>query len=87
MGFPAPFDQWVRDERYQKKIKGYIDAFQERNIVDYDSLEQVYAEHMNGKKNFADELFRIMSLEIWLQNEIDRPGEKWRFGKVQTKAR
>ncbi len=87
MGFPAPFDQWVRDERYQKKIKGYIDDFQERNIVDYDSLEQVYAEHMNGKKNFADELFRIMSLEIWLQNEIDRPGEKWRFGKVPTKAR
>lgn len=82
MGFPAPFDKWVKDERYQKKIKKYLDAFKERNIVDENSLEQIYAEHVKGHRNFADELFRIMSLEIWLQKEIDRPGEKWRFGEA-----
>lgn len=80
MGFPAPFDQWVRDERFKEQIKEYIDAFKDRNIVDSDSLEQIYAEHIRGDKNWADELFRIMSLEMWLQNEIDRPGEKWKFG-------
>ena len=79
MGFPAPFDKWLRDERFKNEIKVYIDAFKERNIADSDSLEQCYAEHINGDGNRADELFRIMSLEMWLQSEIDRPGEKWRF--------
>lgn len=79
MGFPAPFDKWVGDERYQEQIKGYIDAFKERNIVDGDSLEEVYTEHIKGIKNWADELFRIMSLEMWLQNEIDQPGKSWKY--------
>lgn len=79
MGFPAPFDKWLRDERFQNEIKAYIDAFKERNIADRESLEQCYAGHMSGDSNRADELFRIMSLEMWLQSEIDRPGEKWKF--------
>lgn len=82
MGFPAPFDKWVGDERFKEKIKEYIDAFKERNIVDSDSLEQLYTEHVTGIKNWADELFRMMSLEIWLQNEIDKVGEKWKFETV-----
>ncbi|MDE6845122.1 MAG: asparagine synthase (glutamine-hydrolyzing) [Lachnospiraceae bacterium] len=79
MGFPAPFDKWVGDERFREKIKEYIDAFRERNIVDSDSIEQIYTEHLNGDKNWADELFRMMSLEMWLQSEIDKAGEKWKF--------
>lgn len=86
MGFPAPFDKWIRDERFKAEIKEYLDAFKERNIVDGDSLEKVYMEHINGDKNWADELFRMMSLEMWLQNEIDRPGEKWRFEAVRAEA-
>ena len=82
MGFPAPFDKWVGSERYKGQIKEYIDAFKERNIVDSDSLEQIYAEHINGDKNWADELFRIMSLEMWLQNEIDKPGKSWKYEAV-----
>ncbi len=82
MGFPAPFDKWVGDERFKGQIKEYIDAFKDRNLVDSDSLEQIYAEHIRGDKNWADELFRIMSLEMWLQNEIDRFGEKWKFETV-----
>lgn len=81
MGFPAPFDKWLRDDRFKEKIKIYIDAFKERNIVDSDSLEQLYAEHISGNNNWADMLFRIMSLEIWLQNEIDRSEEKWIYKK------
>lgn len=86
MGFPAPFDKWIKDERFKTEIKEYLDAFKERNIVDGGSLEQVYIEHINGDKNWADELFRMMSLEIWLQNEIDKPGERWRFESVQSEA-
>lgn len=27
MGFPAPFDKWIRDERYAERIKQYLDDF------------------------------------------------------------
>ena len=77
MGFPAPFDKWIRDERFQSEIKKYLDSFKDRNIVLVRSLEQCYQEHLAGEKNWEDQLFRIMMLEMWLQKEIDTESEKW----------
>ncbi|MCM1231279.1 MAG: asparagine synthase (glutamine-hydrolyzing) [Ruminococcus flavefaciens] len=79
MGFPAPFDKWLIDERFKDKIKEYLDAFSERNIVDNDSLEQCYQAHMHGDEDCSIQLFRIMMLEMWLQNEIDTREKKWIF--------
>ncbi len=77
MGFPAPFDKWLVDNRYRSEIKKYLDAFKERNIVDNDSLDVCYKEHLTGERNWANPLFRMMMLEIWLQNEIDTSNLKW----------
>lgn len=79
MGLPAPFDKWLRDKRFQAEIKQYLDAFKERNIVDCHSLEQCYQAHLSGKENWEHHLFRVMSLEMWLQSEIDTPEKKWVF--------
>lgn len=79
MGFPAPFGKWMCDDKYKSDIKKYIDEFKERNIVTAHSLEQIYQEHLSGQKCWADQLFRIMILEIWLQNEIDKKNKKWIF--------
>ncbi|MBD5448773.1 MAG: asparagine synthase (glutamine-hydrolyzing) [Lachnospiraceae bacterium] len=77
MGFPAPFDKWIRDERFKSEIKRYLDAFKDRNIVLVRSLEQCYQEHLEGKENWEDQFFRIMMLEMWLQKEIDTESKKW----------
>lgn len=77
MGFPAPFDKWLRDERFQGEIKKYLDAFKDRNIVDAHSLERCYQAHMADKENREEELFRFMMLEMWLQKEIDTEHKKW----------
>ena len=82
MGFPAPFDKWLRDERFRDEIKKYIVDFEKRNIVDSMFLKQHYIEHMTGEENWATDLFRIMNLEIWFQNEIDAPEKKWIFEAV-----
>jgi len=77
MGFPAPFDRWLRDERYRLAIKEYLDAFKGRNIVDGDALEDCYQEHMEGKKDWSVQLFRMMMLEMWFQMEMDMADNKW----------
>lgn len=77
MGFPAPFDKWLRDERFKDDIKKYIDAFKKRNIVNAHSLERCYQAHLFGKENWDDQLFRFMMLEMWLQREIDTEQKKW----------
>lgn len=77
MGFPAPFDKWLKDERFQAEIKKYLDAFKDRNIVDTHSLERCYQAHLSGKEDWTDQLFRFMMLEMWLQKEIDTEQKKW----------
>ncbi len=82
MGFPAPFDKWLRDERFKDEIKKYLDAFKERNIVDARSLDRCYEEHISGEENWEDQLFRFMMLEMWLQSEIDTPDKKWIYESI-----
>lgn len=79
MGFPAPFGQWLKDERFRAEIKKYLDAFKDRNIVDAHSLERCYQAHIAGEENWEDSLFRFMMLEMWLQKEIDTGQKKWAY--------
>lgn len=79
MGFPAPFDKWLADERYRDRIKVYIDAFKARGIVDNEKLEFYYKEHLEGRVDASDTFFRIMMLEMWMQEEIDTKERKWKF--------
>ena len=77
LGFPAPFDEWLRDERFRLEIKEYLDAFKTRNIVDGRSLDRCYQRHLSGKENWDEPFFRFMMLEMWLQSEIDTAEKKW----------
>lgn len=79
MGFPAPFDKWLCDERYKEQIRNYIEAFKERGIVYPEILDRYYEEHIAGSHDRSFVLFNIMILEMWLQEEIDTDTEKWSF--------
>lgn len=81
MGFPAPFEKWLRDEKYKNKWKEYIDSFKCRGIVNGNRLEQYYIEHINCEKDRSVLLFHVIALEIWLQENIDRNGKKWSFSE------
>lgn len=79
MGFPAPFDKWLKDERYRDEIKTYLDNFKNRGIMKGDKLEKCYQEHIDGKFDWSRILFRAMILEMWLQMEIDTEKLKWKM--------
>lgn len=67
MGFPAPFARWLREDVDTKKIKEIIFDFGKRNIVSADMIEQLYSEHISGKVDNGDLLYRIYSTEVWMR--------------------
>lgn len=67
MGFPAPFARWLREDVDTKKIKEIIFDFGKRNIVSADMIEQLYNEHISGKVDNGDLLYRIYSTEVWMR--------------------
>lgn len=67
MGFPAPFARWLREDVDTKKIKDIIFDFGKRNIVSADMIDQLYCEHISGKADNGDLLYRIYSTEVWMR--------------------
>lgn len=67
MGFPAPFARWLREDIETEKIKNIIFDFGKRNIISADMIEQIYNEHISGKVDNGDLLYRIYSTEVWMR--------------------
>lgn len=78
MGFPAPFDIWLRDERYKNRLKEYIMNFCDRGIIDKEKAIQLYERHMSGQ-HLERYLFKMVSFEMWLEDYIDTENRKWRL--------
>mgnify|MGYP001038532394 CR=1 FL=1 len=84
LGFPAPFATWLRDPKYQQTFAELIQAFKSRGIIKSEYIDALYGEHMQGHCDRSYLLFHIVSLEIWLQAEIDASGH-WTFPTAQVK--
>lgn len=76
MGFPAPFDVWIRDQRYKTEFKEYIDKFAERGIVHKKILMDYYKRHLDGE-NYKYFLFKVIATEMWLEEWIDTEEKMW----------
>lgn len=67
MGFPAPFDRWLREGKSKEEIKEVIYSFAKRNIVPKETIEKMYTAHINGECDVSAVLFRYYNLELWLR--------------------
>ena len=67
MGFPAPFDRWLREGSSRDEIREIIYAFGGRNIVPEETVDQYYKAHINREADFSSILFRFYSMELWLR--------------------
>ena len=81
MGFPAPFDVWLRDERYRECLKEYVIRFGERGIINLEHTRMLYERHLSGQR-LENILFKMVSMEMWLEEFIDTKDKKWRLGEA-----
>lgn len=78
MGFPTPFDVWLRDERYKDIFLEYAKRFGNRGIISLENVLELYNRHIAGQR-LERILFKIITLEMWLENYIDTDEATWRF--------
>lgn len=67
MGFPAPFERWLRESGEKNKMKEIIYSFGERNIVPRETIDFYYKQHMSGQADRNALLYKFLVLELWLR--------------------
>lgn len=75
MGFPAPFARWLREEGEIHQLRDIIYDFGRRNIIVPEKIDEIYQEHLSGKADNSELLYRIYSTEVWMRtcNEESLP--------------
>ncbi len=77
MGFPAPFEKWMCEDKYRDKIKYYLVCLGNRGVVNSDYLLKLFEDQLMRRINNPNLFFRFVMLEMWLQSEIDKNDKKW----------
>jgi asparagine synthase (glutamine-hydrolysing) len=75
IGFAAPIDEFFRDERIVPFLKDiiYSDSFKGRPYWNWDVAEKIFTDHVAGKRNSGDTIFKWVNLEVWLRKYF--PGQ------------
>jgi asparagine synthase (glutamine-hydrolysing) len=73
MGFETPQNNWFRSKIWQNEIQGIISSneFLKRGIFDSAKVSKVYQDHLSGKINIGNEIWKIVNLEHWFRMFID----------------
>ena len=67
IGFPVPFYQWIKDEKYYKKIKLVFMKNYVKKFFDQDAVLKLLEEHYSNKKNNGRKLWTIYAFLLWYQ--------------------
>ena len=72
-GFSAPVGDWMRHE-----LRGFVEEVvlgtraQQRGLFNPRSVKQLWADHLEGVRNAAHQLWLLLMLELWFQRFMDR---------------
>lgn len=73
-GFESPKQKWFRST----KVKNYMlkvlksESFKKRNYFNQKVSIQQYNQHVNGEKDNSKELWKLLNLELWFREFIDK---------------
>ncbi|PYS98192.1 MAG: asparagine synthetase B, partial [Acidobacteria bacterium] len=72
MGFGVPVGQWLRGP-----LQGFLreqllsDASARRGLLRADAVRRMVELHTEGKRDYANQLWTLLMLELWFQRFID----------------
>lgn len=75
-GFSTPIAQWFRSNRHANEHPLDIlldNRSQEREVFDIGEVNRVIEEHRQGKQDHSTLLFRMLNVELWFRQFIDKP--------------
>ena len=73
VGYETPEDEWFRSEIFQKYFLEVINSskFKNRPYFDLNKVYKLNSQHISGKENNGQEIWKILHLELWLRKFID----------------
>jgi asparagine synthase (glutamine-hydrolysing) len=75
-GFGPPLRQWILED-FDRVIREVLSpqALQRRGLFEPSTVERILDENRANQADHAYLLFALLTLELWMQTFIDRPGE------------
>jgi asparagine synthase (glutamine-hydrolysing) len=68
-GFMLPLARWLREDLHEMSLDLLSnETIRQRGYVHPDYVQWLLAEHHGGRRNFADQLYALMVLELWHQH-------------------
>lgn len=73
IGYETPEHDWLRTEEFKKLLNQLFESesFNNRKYFNCPEVKKLYADHLSGKVNEANSLWKIVHLELWLRRFID----------------
>ncbi|TAL12091.1 MAG: asparagine synthase (glutamine-hydrolyzing) [Nitrospirae bacterium] len=72
-GFMVPVGRWLNhDLRPMVRELLSEDSIRRRGVVRYAYVRWLLEEHESGRRNFADQIYALLALEIWLRVYLER---------------
>ena len=70
-GFKLPIDEWIRNKKMMGRYLDYITdtSFKNRGIYNTKVVSEMVDAHLKSKRNHANDIFTLMSLEIWARQK------------------
>jgi len=77
-GFGAPMGAWLRKD-IQPMVSELLseEATRKRGLFSWPAIQQLLADHSAERKDYTDQLFSLVMLELWLQAFLDRQPHEW----------
>lgn len=67
MGFPVPFSNWIREEKFYKKVKEMFNKDYVGEFFDKEFINKLLTDHYNKKANNGRKIYNIYIFLIWYQ--------------------
>jgi len=73
LGFPTPIVEWLRRPLFRALVDDLLhaDSFAARGYFDVARIQRLYADHVSGKTDAWQTIWKAVNLELWLRRFID----------------
>jgi asparagine synthase (glutamine-hydrolysing) len=75
-GFSGPVRAWIKKD-YRNRIYDILfsQRFRDRGLLDAETVKEIYDANLQGYEDYALRLWALVTLELWFETFIDRPGD------------
>ncbi|HKW16124.1 MAG TPA: asparagine synthase (glutamine-hydrolyzing) [Terriglobales bacterium] len=85
-GFAAPVDYWLANELKEMASDLLSESrLRDRGLFSVEPVQRLLKEHNSGKQDWSMQIWQFLTLELWMQNFIDRQSSR-PCGQIQEEA-